>query len=161
ATEDGCSMDAHTVALPRGCIEMGLVGDLSSSRLRDELVALLEEGDIAHSIHRLADLHADRAIHPHLAADEEAVELLRHLRALNAEYGLEVPAWRLGLAALARRMAAAEALDWLDRLKVRRKDAERIAAAVTVGPLIAERLGEPDFDPAELVALAEPHAPDP
>ena len=43
---------------------------------RDELVALLEEGDVRHSILRLAELGADRAIHPHLAADEEAVELL-------------------------------------------------------------------------------------
>ena len=69
-------MDEHTLRLARGTIEMGLVGDLSSARLRDELMALLEEGELEHSILRLAELGADRAIHPHLAADEEAVELL-------------------------------------------------------------------------------------
>src|SRR5919109_1443387 len=98
----GFRMDEHTVRLARGCIEMGLVGDLSSARLRDELVLLLEEGEVEHSILRLAELGAARAIHPHLAADDEAVELLRRARELNAEYGLEVPSWRLGLTVLAR-----------------------------------------------------------
>src|SRR5205823_1396343 len=83
----------------------GLVGDLSSARLRDELVALLEEEDAGASIRRLAELGVDRAIHPHLAADEEAVALLGRLRAVSYEYGLGVPAWRLGLEALARRMS--------------------------------------------------------
>jgi hypothetical protein len=44
-------------------------------------------------------------------------------------------------------------------LKVRRRDAERIAAAVTVGPRIVERL-EKGAEPAEVVALADPYAPD-
>src|SRR5262245_13241903 len=87
----GFRMDEHTARLARGCIEMGLVGDLSSARLRDELVALLEEGDVGHSVLRLAELGAARAIHPHLAADEEAVELLRRARALAERYRLSIP----------------------------------------------------------------------
>ena len=119
---------------------MGLVGDLSSARLRDELEALLEEGDVEHSILRLAELGAASAIHPHLAADDEAVALLRRLIELRDRYGLEIPAWRLGLAALARKLPPDEVYDWLQRLKVRRRDAEQVAAAVTVGPGSVERL---------------------
>jgi tRNA nucleotidyltransferase (CCA-adding enzyme) len=156
----GFRMDEHTARLARGCIEMGLVGDLSSARLRDELVLLLSEGDVRHSILRLAELGADRAIHPHLAADEEAVALFDRLVALAAEHGVEVPAWRLGLLALARKLPPEELYDWLDRLKVRRRDAEQIAAAITVAPRLVERLRERDADPAEVVALAEPFAPD-
>jgi tRNA nucleotidyltransferase (CCA-adding enzyme) len=155
----GFRMDDHTTRLARGCIEMGLVGDLSSARLRDELTALLEEGEVAHSILRLAELGADRAIHPRLEADDEAVALLRRLTELRDRYGLEVPAWRLGLAALARHLPPDEVYDWLQRLKVRRRDAERIAAAVTVGPRLVERL-EKGAEPAEVVALADPYAPD-
>ena len=44
-------------------------------------------------------------------------------------------------------------------MKVRRRDAEQIAAAVTVGPRLVERLQE-GAEPAEVVALAEPYAPD-
>ena len=39
----GFRMDAHTLSLARGCIEMRLVGDLSSARLRDELLDMLAE----------------------------------------------------------------------------------------------------------------------
>ncbi|HEY2940658.1 MAG TPA: CBS domain-containing protein [Gaiellaceae bacterium] len=155
----GFRMDEHTLRLARGCIEMGLVGDLSSSRLRDELEALLEEDELGHTIPRLAELGADKAIHPHLAADDEAVLLLRRLTELRDRYELDLPSWRLGLAVLARRLPPDEVYDWLQRLKVRRRDAERIAAAVTVGPRLVERL-EKGPAPAEVVALAEPYAPD-
>jgi len=156
----GFRMDDHTVRLAQGTIEMGLVGDLSSARLRDELVALLEEGEVEHSILRLAELGADKAIHPHLAADDEAVTLLARLRALAQQYEVDVPTWRLGLIALARRLPPDEVYEWLQRLKVRRRDAEQIAAAVTVGPRIVERLRVRDVEPAEIVALADRYAPD-
>jgi tRNA nucleotidyltransferase (CCA-adding enzyme) len=156
----GFRMDEHTLGLARGCIEMGLVGDLSSARLRDELVALLEEGEVEHSILRLAELGADKAIHPHFAADGEAVTLLARLRALAQQYEVEVPAWRLGLIALARKLPPDEVYGWLQRLKMRRRDTEQIAAAVTVGPRIVERLRDRDVEPAEIVALADRYAPD-
>jgi tRNA nucleotidyltransferase (CCA-adding enzyme) len=156
----GFRMDEHTQRLARGTIEMGLVGDLSSARLRDELVALLEEGDAGASILRLAELGAGRAIHPHLAADDEAVELLERLKALNERYETGIPAWRLALATLARRLPPDEIYDWLRRLKVQRRDADRIAWAVTVGPRLVERLRTATPEPSEIVALAEPFAPD-
>jgi tRNA nucleotidyltransferase (CCA-adding enzyme) len=154
------SMDEHTVRLARSCIEMGLVGDLSSSRLGDELVSLLEEPTAGIAILRLAELDAAQAIHPHLAADEQAVALLERGRELRDEYHLDVPDWRIGLAVLARRLTPDEILDWLGRLKIRRRDAERIAAAVTVAPRIVDRLSGATLDPAEVVRLVEPYAPD-
>jgi tRNA nucleotidyltransferase (CCA-adding enzyme) len=156
----GFRMDEHSQRLARGTIEMGVVGDLSSARLRDELIALLEEGDAGASILRLAELGAGRAIHPHLAADQEAVQLLERLRELNERYRTGVPAWRLAFETLARGMPPDEIYDWLQRLKVQRRDAERIAWAVTVGPRLVERLRGDAPEPAEIVALAEPYAPD-
>ncbi len=156
----GFRMDEHTARLARSCVEMGLVGDLSSARLRDELTALLEEGEVAHSLPRLAELGAASAIHPHLAADDEAVRVFDRARELARELDIGVPDWRLGLAVLARRMSASEVSDWLDRLKVRRRDADLIAAAVAAGPRIAARLrGEPPA-PSEIVTMAEQFAPD-
>ena len=94
----GFRMDEHTARLARSCVEMGLVGDLSSARLRDELTALLEEGEVGHSVPRLADLGAASAIHPHLAADDEAVRLFDRARKLARELAIDVPpgawAWR-------------------------------------------------------------------
>jgi len=56
---------------------------LTSERWLPELEALLEEREVGHSILRLAELGADRAIHPHLAADEEAVRIVERARQLN------------------------------------------------------------------------------
>ncbi len=157
----GFRMDDETVALARACIATGHVGDLSGARLREELIALLEEGDVSHAIPRLAELGAEKEIHPHVVADAEAVRLFDRLRELNDRYALDVPAWRLGLAALARNLPGDEIAPWLDGLKVRRSDADQIAAAITEGPKVAEQLGGGiSPTPADVVALAEPHAPD-
>lgn len=156
----GFRLDEHSARLARSCVEMGLVGDLSSARLRDELVQLLEEPAAPRALVRLGELGADRAVHPHLHADGAAARLFASALALRDELGLDVPAWRLGLEAMAREMEPDEALAWLARLKVRRRDAERIAGAVAVAPRLVERLRVEQPAPAEVVAIADPFAPD-
>ena len=154
----GFRMDEETVALAHDSVGTGHVGDLTPARLREELIALFGEGEVGHTIERIHELGLDEAIHPHLAADAETVALLDRLTALDLEFELGVPAWRLGFAVLARRLPPDEVLEWLRSLKLRRRDAELIAAAVTVGPRLAELLQ--DAAPADVVALADPHAPD-
>ena len=156
----GFQLEDHSARLARGCIEMGLVGDLSSARLRDEIIDLLEEPGAASGIRRLGELGADRAIHPRLRADEDAAALFERARGLRGELQIEVPVWRLGLAVLARELTSGEIYDLLGRLKVKRRDSEQIARAVTVAPRIVERLAEESFDAAQVVALADAFAPD-
>ena len=155
----GLAMDAHTLALARACVEMNLVGELSSARLRDELQALLSEERVGDSVRRLAELGIDRAIHPRLAADEESVRLIEALDRLRAEHAPDAPAWRLRLAVLARKLRPDELHEWFERLKLRRRDADRIADAVAVGPRLPELLAGAE-EPAAVRALVEPHDPD-
>ena len=157
ASRYGFELDEHTARLAREAIESGLVGRLSPARLRDELVLLLDEPQADRSFTRLAELGADRAIDPGFAADGAARALFQRLRELRDRYGLGIPSWRLGLAALARGIDEPRA--WLDGLKLRRQDVQAIEAAVTAGPKLAEQLREPR-DPADVVALAEPYPPD-
>jgi tRNA nucleotidyltransferase (CCA-adding enzyme) len=155
----GFSMDAHTLALARACVEMNLVGELSSARLRDELQALLSEESVGDSVRRLADLRIDRAIHPHLAADEESVRLIDELDLVRAEYAPETPVWRLRTAVLARRLTPDELYEWFERLKLRRRDGDRIADAVAVGPRLPGLLADVE-EPAAVRALVRAHDPD-
>jgi tRNA nucleotidyltransferase (CCA-adding enzyme) len=155
----GFHMEAHTLGLARACVEMELVGELSTARLRDELEALLSEEDVTGTLRRLAELHLDRAIHPHLEAGEEAVALVAELDALRARFAPETPLWRPRLAALARRLPPDELYDWFERLRLRRRDADHIADAVTVGSRLRELVAGTE-EPAALRALAEPHDPD-
>ena len=156
----GFRLEEHSARLARGCIEMGLVGDLSSARLRDELVQLLEDPGATAGIRRLGELGVDRAVHPHLRGDEEAARLFARALELRDEFEVDVPVWRLGIAVLAREMPSDEAYDWLERLRVRRRDVDRIVGAVAVAPRIAERLEHERLEPAQVVGLADPFAPD-
>jgi tRNA nucleotidyltransferase (CCA-adding enzyme) len=156
----GLRLEEHSARLARGTIEMGLVGDLSSARLRDELVALLEDPGATGGILRLGALGVDRAIHPHLRADAEGAKLFERARTLRDELEVDVPAWRLGVASIARELSSDEAYDWLLRLKLRRRDVDRIAGAIRIAPLIVERIETEDLDAAQVVALADAYAPD-
>jgi tRNA nucleotidyltransferase (CCA-adding enzyme) len=156
----GLRLEDHSARLARGTIDMGLVGDLSSARLRDELIALLEDPGATGGILRLGALGVDHAIHPHLRADADGGELFERARTLRDELGVDVPAWRLGIAAIARELSSDEAYDWLLRLKLRRRDVDRIAGAIRIAPLIVERIEAESLDAAQIVALADAYAPD-
>jgi tRNA nucleotidyltransferase (CCA-adding enzyme) len=156
----GFRFDAQTEALARACIASGHVGDLVSSRLRDELLDLLEDPRAADGIRRLGELGVDRAIDTRLRGDEVTAALFERGLALRDEFGLDVPSWRLGLEVLAGALTADEAVAWLTRLKVRRKDVDHIVGAIEFAPRIVERLRSESLTPAQIVALADPHAPD-
>jgi tRNA nucleotidyltransferase (CCA-adding enzyme) len=158
-TRYGFRMDAHTYGLAKACVEMDLVGELSSARVRDELQALLSEERAGDSVRRMAELGIDRAIHSHLAADEEAVRLIEAVDSLREAYAPEAPAWRLRLAVLVRRLSSTEVLDWAEGLKLRRRDAERIADAVAVAPRLRDLVGATK-EPAALWQRVAPHDPD-
>jgi len=155
----GFRMDGHTASLARACVEMDLVGELSSARLRDELQALLSEHDVEAAVARLDDLGVAEAIHPHLDAGSDARRLIAETDALRERFAPGVPAWRTRLAVLARRLAPGELFEWFERLRLRRRDAERIADAVTVGPRLVDLVAAAD-EPAEIRRLIQPHDPD-
>jgi tRNA nucleotidyltransferase (CCA-adding enzyme) len=155
----GFRMDGHTASLARSCVEMNLVGELSSARLRDELQSLLGEERVDDAIVRMDVLGVAAAIHPHFGADEEAVRLIGESDAFRLRYVPDVPAWRARLAVLARRLPPDELFDWFERLRLRRRDAELVADAVTVGPKLVALVAATD-EPAELRRLVEPHDPD-
>jgi tRNA nucleotidyltransferase (CCA-adding enzyme) len=143
----GFKMDDQTYGFAKSCVDMHLVGDLSSVRLRDELVALLGEGGIDWTLGRLFELGIAREVHPRLATGVRTVALVQKLDALVAEMGLqdEVITWRLRLAAVTRNMSHDELYMWLERLKLRRADAQAVTSAVVVGPLLVSRLAKPEM----------------
>ena len=143
----GFKMDDQTHGFAKSCVDMHLVGDLSSVRLRDELVALLGEGDIEWTLGRLFELGVAREVHPKLATGAKTVALVQKLDALVAEMGLrdEVITWRLRLSAVTRNMGHDELYVWLERLKLRRADAQAVTSAVVLGPLLASRLANPEM----------------
>ena len=131
----GFRMDRHTVALARACAEMDLIGDLSSARLRDELVLLLDEPRISSTLGRLKDLGLQHALHPRLALDDRSDELIGAVDAVRRRLDLagEVPAWRARLVIALRDLEPEELDEWVARMKFRRRDAKVLVRAWLVG----------------------------
>ncbi len=165
----GLRMDAHTHNLARACSSMDLVGDLSSARLRDELVLLLDEEKVDFSLRRLEELGLTTSIHGRLLAGPGERALVKRADALRRRHGLavEVPAWRLRLAVLLRDLEPEEVGSWTRRMRIRRRDAdvlervhvvaERLAERIARGPTEAEVFDLADGQPVEalLVAMAK------
>jgi tRNA nucleotidyltransferase (CCA-adding enzyme) len=156
----GFRMDGHTLSLARGSIETRLVGDLSSARLRDELLDILAEEQVISALERIAELGLDSAMHPRLDAGPATIALIERARRLMSAppFAGAVRPELVLLACLCRRMSADEVYAWLEKLRLRRGDQDVIAAAVTVAPLLAARLVSGDAPaPSQLQELLGGH----
>ncbi|MEK7817108.1 MAG: CBS domain-containing protein, partial [Actinomycetota bacterium] len=138
----GFRMNHHTLGLARGCVEMNLVGDLSSARLRDELIWLLSEPEVGHTIVRIGELGLGPSIHQALAVDTGAAAMVGRADTAAAEFRMldEIKLWRLRLACLAKDMDAGQLGFWTQRLKLRRSDADAVTAAVVLSRKVLDRL---------------------
>jgi tRNA nucleotidyltransferase (CCA-adding enzyme) len=128
----GFRMDPETERLARE--GMAGVSRLSNERVREELVALLSEESIPHTLARLAEL----------AGTNADVALVERLDALRLELDPGAPLWRLWLAAIVR-----DHPSLVDRLALRRDDQRAVEDAVALAPQL-----EGATDPVEIARIA-------
>ena len=136
----GLRMDEHTLNLARACCAMDLVGDLSSARLRDELVSLLDEEKVDFALRRAEELGVWPAIHGRLRVDAaHAPAGAPRRRAARGARGssAETPRWRLRLVWLLRDLDPEEIAAWAVRMRVRAQDASVLERALVVGRRLA------------------------
>jgi tRNA nucleotidyltransferase (CCA-adding enzyme) len=154
----GFAMDSDTEAIARDAIAAETLKTVSGVRIRDELLRLLAEVEVAAGVERLADLELDRALHPALRADADLV-------AGAALAAGETGADRV-LAALAALVqpAAWELQDWLDGLQLARDQRDSVLRAARIAEsLVAPLRRKPRhsvlydllvYEPPEALALA-------
>ena len=131
-TRLGFRMDPDTERLARA--GMTGVALLTPARFREEIVALLSEELIGHTLERLADF----------AATSADVGLVQRVDALRDELDPDAPRWRARLAVIAR-----EHPGLVQRLALRREDQRAVEAAVALAPRLVEAT-----DPVEIADLA-------
>jgi tRNA nucleotidyltransferase (CCA-adding enzyme) len=155
----GLRMDEHTLNLARACCAMDLVGDLSSARLRDELVSLLDEEKVDFALRRAEELGVWPAVHGRLRVDERTRDLVRRSDDLRRRHALQtdVPSWRLRLVWLLRDLDPEEIAAWAVRMRLRGHDASVLARALLVARRVLDRVSRGPSE-AELydLAAAEP-----
>ncbi len=151
----GLRMDEHTLNLARACCAMDLVGDLSSARLRDELVSLLDEEKVDFALRRAEELGVWPAVHGRLRVDERTRALVQRGDELRRRHALtnEVPRWRLRLVWLLRDLDPEEIEAWAVRMRMRSHDASVLARALVVARRLLDRVARGPSE-AELHDLA-------
>ena len=142
----GFAMDAATEQWAREAVAERAPATVSGSRVRDELLDLLGEEEVAVGVARMRALGLDRALHPALGADAELV-------AGAALGAAETGADRV-LASLAALIAGAadELAGWLDALELGRAERDRVARAARRGPALTQVLAD-DLRASELHVL--------
>jgi tRNA nucleotidyltransferase (CCA-adding enzyme) len=123
----GFRIAPKTLDLARAAVAEGVFDQLSGSRLRDELVLLLDDPALAlNGIERLDELSVLRAIDPRLELDSSTRE---RLRAAHAAYqdlaeiaGPPVALWRLILMALVENLGEDDRERLADRLLLAGED---------------------------------------
>ena len=153
-TRYGFAMEPHTLELARNTVAMGLVGEVSGARLRDELLAILGDPRAPAALGRMDQLGLTRALHPALDCSPETIQLIERIDSLRLSHQPELVPWRVRFAAVARSVEPDQLEPWLEWLRIRRRDARTIALAAALpqrllGPL--EQAATP-ADVAELLA---------
>ena len=145
-TRLGFALDADSERLARAAAAEDALRAVSGPRVRDELLDLLAEQEVAAAVARLRELGLDAAMDPHLDADADLVA--------SASLGAAETGADRVLAALAALVSAApEQLDgWLTRLDLTAPRRAAVARAARSGRRLAEALAHPMPD-SELHAL--------
>jgi tRNA nucleotidyltransferase (CCA-adding enzyme) len=161
----GFAMDDATEGLARRAVAMGLLQEISGARLREELLAILDEDDPASPLERLETLGALRALLPAGVAPPEAVADLRAV-----QVSLEAMPRRSGrlprritslLVALSGRGGPPAVDRWVERLRVGREAGSAAREAATRAPALLralERVGP--LRDSRVHALLDPLSPE-
>jgi tRNA nucleotidyltransferase (CCA-adding enzyme) len=138
----GLRMDEHTLGLARACAGMDLIGDLSSARLRDELIALLGEERVEFALERVEGLGLEQTVHARFRAGARERDLIRRGDEVVRRHGLEaeVPRWRVRLLWLLQDLEPEEIAAWGRRMRIRRRDASVLERSHVVAQRVLRRL---------------------
>lgn len=147
------AMDETTERLAREAVRGGALGTVSGPRIRDALLDLLAEPEVARAVERLGELGIDRGLHPALRADPELV-------AGAALGALDTGADRTlaGLAALVA-SAPGQLADWLESLGLGGPERWRVERAAARAGTLAGALDR-RARPSDVHALLSPEPPE-
>lgn len=159
----GFHISSETLRLVEVALDEGIFDHLSGSRLRDELVMLLEDPALAlRGIERLAELDLLRVLHPGISWGDASRERLRGARAAWDWYHLEgltdppVRVWRLHLMALSGDLGEPELERLADRLMLAGEDHRLLVSFPGRLEQARRALEAPDLLPHQALEALEP-----
>lgn len=131
----GFCMDSQTENLARNAIGMKLVDELTTSRVREELVALFSESKSWRVVMRLDNLKALRTIHPQLKSTLYVIKRLKEIQSsfykLSDEFSPKPLHWIVNMIGLFYDVPLNEVEKWCSKMKMKKKFTDKIIQGVS------------------------------
>ncbi|MHB8278661.1 MAG: CBS domain-containing protein [Candidatus Humimicrobiaceae bacterium] len=157
-------IDSQTESLIKSAIEMEIISKLTGVRIRDELVAILEEDHPEKPLLRLYEYRALQKINISLKIDAKFENKLKKILAgydeLKGFYGESIKKWRLIFSLLLSDFHKDSLIRWCGGMKVKNKDTEIILNATQMQGSLIEKLAGSRLSNSELYLLLKNSSPE-
>jgi len=150
-------IDSQTESLIKSAIEMDIISQLTGVRIRDELIAILEEDYPWKPLKRLYEYGALQKINISIKINREFEKKLKKIieayDELKKFYGENLKKWRLIFSILLSNFDKDAVLKWCKDMKVRNKDTEIILNTIEMQDDLVEKLDNNKLSNSELYLL--------
>lgn len=157
-------IDSQTESLIKNAIDMEIISKLTGVRIRDELVAILEEDHPWKPIKRLYEYGALKKININTEINAKFENKLKKIldgyHDLKSFYGESLKKWRLIFSMLLSGLDKEELTKWCGEMKVKKKDTEIISNAIYDLPRLKNKLASERFKNSKLYLLLKNTAPE-
>lgn len=157
-------IDQQTESLIKSAIDMDIISKLTGVRIRDELIAILEEDSPWKPLHRLHEYGALNKVNINIKVNIKFENRLKKIIAgfneLHSYYGENLKKWRLIFSLLLYDFDKDNLLKWCSDMKVRKKDTEIILNTITLQKVSAEKLKKARLSNSELYLILKDISPE-
>lgn len=160
----GFQMDGSTEILLRKALGMELVEELTSSRVRDEIILILSEPEPWKAVKRLTELGVTKILHPRLVIDEVRLEDLKKIDRSYVqlqEFFRERPRrWLCLLMGLLIDFSPQEVIAWTLKMKFRKRDIGKMEESIRNFTHTAKNLSSRNLKDSEIYLLCQGLSPE-
>jgi tRNA nucleotidyltransferase (CCA-adding enzyme) len=157
-------IDNQAESLIKNAIDMEIISKLTGVRIRDELIAILEEDNPWRPLKRLYGYGALQKININTEIDakfenkiKKVIEGYYHLKNF---YGENIKKWRLIFSILLSDFNKGDLVKWCDEMKVKKKDTDIISNAIFTLADLKNKLASARFNNSELYHLLKNTTPE-
>ena len=157
-------IDSQAESLIKNAIDMEIISKLTGVRIRDELIAILEEDYPWRPLKRLYEYGALQKININTEInakfENKIKKVLDGYLELKNFYGENIKKWRLIFSILLSGFHEEQLIKWCSEMKVKKKDTEVISNAIYALPDLKKKLASAKFNNSELYHLLKNTAPE-
>ena len=157
-------IDSQAESLIKNAIEMEIISKLTGVRIRDELIAILEEDYPVKPLKRLYEYGALRKININAQINAKFENKIKKALEGHCEmknfYGENIKKWRLVFSILLSDFIEEQLIKWCHEMKVKKKDTEIISNAIYAFPDLQKELSSSKISNSKLYMLLKNTVPE-